>query len=260
MARPTGIPITTFAQARKMRAAERLSEAVKKPAILTLAQVQAGLERLQATRVIYVQFCGDDDKCVQFATVSQLRNALKQVEYPLNTPLYLRSKEKKQAFNAWPIIWQGAVGKKYILVAYVDPVRYGFKSRAKALLTIGPPTPMSIDRRKNGFWISRDPKTWQPRFDPILDGEDGASDGKVRKPIETLSARKLTFRYGHHWREVLQSYVEPAARTKGQQQQFQRAQVPSRQDAIRNPTPTGLHEDGGGDRGRSLSDGRGVGK
>ena len=122
MIRPTGIPITTFAQAREMRAAEKLSEAFKKPAILTVAQVQAGLERLQTTRVVYVQFCGNDAKSVQFATVSQLRNALKQVDYPLNTPVYLRSKEKKQAFNAWPLIWRGTVGKKYILVAYVDPV------------------------------------------------------------------------------------------------------------------------------------------
>ena len=43
MTRSTGIRITSFAQARKMLAAEKLSEAVKKPAILTLAQVRTDL-------------------------------------------------------------------------------------------------------------------------------------------------------------------------------------------------------------------------
>ena len=131
MTRPTGIRITSFAQARKMLAAEKLSEAVKKPAILTLAQVQDGLERLQASRVVYVQFCGDNDKSVRLATVSQLRGAVKKLDWPLCTAAYLRSKEKKQALNAWPIIWQGTVGKKYLLVVYLDPVRYGFRSQAK---------------------------------------------------------------------------------------------------------------------------------
>ena len=221
MIRPKGISIISFALAQKMRAAEKLSEAVKKPAILTVAQVKYGLKPLRANRQVFVQFCGDDDNCVQFAPVSRFRRALKELyEYPLHNSVYLLRKEKKQALNAWPIIWQGTVGKKYILVAYVDPVRYGFKSRAKALLTIGPATPMPIDKRKNGFRIIRDPKTWQIRFDPIMDGDDGASEGKARTLIETLSARKLTSRYGHHWREVLQTYVQPAPRTKGQQQQY----------------------------------------
>jgi len=203
-----------------MRSAQRLSEAVKKPAILSVTDLRDGLEPLRANRQVFVQFCGDDDKCVQFATVKQLKGAFKELAYPQNTPAYLLRKERKQAFNAWPIIWQGVVGQKYILVAYIDPVRYGFKSRAKALLTIGPPTPMPIDRRKNGLWINRDPKSLQVRFDPIVDGDTRLAEGKVRKPLETVSARKLTFKYGHHWREVLQSYVQPAPRTKGQQQQF----------------------------------------
>ena len=77
-------------------------------------------------------------------------------------------------------------------------------------------------------------------------------EGKARKPIETLSARKLTFRYGHHWREVLQSYVEPAARTKGQQQHFNVYRALPDKSAVRCPAPTSIHEDGRRNRGRCL--------
>ena len=177
-----------------MRAAERLNETVKKPAILTRADIQYGLERLRANRQVFIHFCGDDDKCVQFATVTQLQNAIDQLDYPQQTPVYVVASTKREALNAWPIIWQGAVGKKYILVAYVDPVRYGFKSQAKIPLSVGPETPMPIDKRTIGFSIIRDFSRAGIRFEPRVEGEDGTSEGKARKPLETVSARKLTFR------------------------------------------------------------------
>jgi hypothetical protein len=50
MIRPKGSPITSFAQAREMRAAQRLTEAVKKPAILSVTDLRDGLKPLRANR------------------------------------------------------------------------------------------------------------------------------------------------------------------------------------------------------------------
>ena len=165
--------IRSFSQACKMRAAWKLSEAVKKPAILSLADLRFGLEPLRTTRQVYVQFCGDDDRCVQFATVSRLRYALKQIaQYPGEASAYLVTPTKRETLDAWPIIWQGAVGLKYLLVVYVDPVRYGFKSQAEAFLTIGPSAPMPIDERERGLWIIYDFATRTVRFEPIAEGDN----------------------------------------------------------------------------------------
>ncbi len=155
-----------------MPAAEKLSEAAKKPAVLMLAQVRCGLEPLRTTRQVYVQFCGDDDKCVQFATVGQLRYSLKLLPpYPEKAAAYLVTSTKREALNAWPIIWQGVVGPKYLLVAYIDPVRYGFKSQAQTLLTIGPPKPMPVDKRERGLWITYDFAKRTVDFEPIDEGD-----------------------------------------------------------------------------------------
>jgi len=172
MTRPKGSTITSFSQACKLQAAKKLGEAIRRPAILSLADLRCGLEPLRGTRRIYVQFCGDDDKCVQFATVSQFRYALKLIPpYPENASAYLVTSTKRETLNAWPIIWQGAVGLKYLLATYVDPVRYGFKSQAATFPTIGPPTPMPIDKRKFGLWISYDFVKRQVGFEPIVEGD-----------------------------------------------------------------------------------------
>lgn len=170
-----GSRILSYDQACKLPAAERLREAIKKPAILTLADLRTGLEPLRAIRYVYVQFCGGDDKCLQFATVGRLRNALALVsEYPEKASAYLVTNTKRESLNAWPIIWQGAVGPTYLLVAYVDPVRYGFKSQAETFLTIGPPAPMPIEKRRCGLWISYDFVKRNVAFEPILEETDDA--------------------------------------------------------------------------------------
>lgn len=172
MTRPKIGKTTSFAYACRMRAAEKLREAVKKPAILSLADLRHGLEPLRATRQVYVQFCGDEDKCVQFATVSRFRYSLKQIaQYPEKGSAYLVTSTKRETLDAWPIIWQGAVGPKYLLVAYVDPVRYGFKSRAKTFVTIGPLKPMPIDQRKRGLWIIYDFVRRTVIFEPMMEGD-----------------------------------------------------------------------------------------
>ena len=155
-----------------MRAAEKFSAAVKKPAILSLADLRCELEPLRTTRQVYLQFCGDDDRCVPLATVSRLRYVLKQItQYPEKASAYLLTSTKSETLNAWPIIWQGAVGPKYMLVAYVDPVRYGFKSQAETFLTIGPPMPMPMNQRKRGLWIIYDFVKRNVGFEPIVEGD-----------------------------------------------------------------------------------------
>ena len=155
-----------------MPAAKKLRESVRKPVILSLADLRCGLEPLRATRQVYVQFCGGDDKCIRFATVSRLRDSLKQIApYPDEASAYLVTSTKRETLDAWPIIWQGVEGLKYILVAYVDPIRYGFKSQARTFLTIGPPAPMPMAKRKRGLWIVYDFVKRKVAFEPIVEAD-----------------------------------------------------------------------------------------
>jgi len=162
---------TAFATVCGLPTARKLRSSVKRPTILTLADLRRQLEPLRTTRQVYLQFCGDDDRCVPLATVTVIRFVLKQVvEYPEQSSAYVVTGTTRDSLNAWPIIWQGAVGPKYTFVAYVDPVRYGFKSLSDTFLTIGPPSPTPVGRRKRGLWIVYDFVKREVRFEPIEDG------------------------------------------------------------------------------------------
>jgi hypothetical protein len=173
MSRPKESKIRSLAQARKMRAAEKLRQALPAPAILSLADLRAALEPLRGNRQVYLQFCGDDDSCLRLAIVSRLRQALRQmVPYPEKASAYLVTGTTREDLNAWPIIWQGAEGTNYFLAAYIDPVRYGFRSQAETFFTIGPPAPMTRKRRQRGLWITYDFVKRRVGFEPIAEEDD----------------------------------------------------------------------------------------
>ena len=163
-----------------MCAAQHYEEKLPKPPILSRGEVWSGLESLHEDRQVYVQFCGKDRQRIGLASAAELRLALTRLtKYPAQTTVYLLRELPKysqiiwpmtwkgHSLNAWPIIWQGMVEKDYILLAYVDPERYGFCSQAHNFLTIGPPEPMCFKLRKNGLWSICDSCETSVRFEHV---------------------------------------------------------------------------------------------
>src|SRR5208282_3839122 len=147
----------SFRTACGVLTAQTFGQRVPKPAIVTVNDLKNKLDGLRSNCRVFVRFTGEDAKTYALGTVGEIRDALDKIaKYPGKSAVYIVCPSRKRAFNAWPLIWQGTVEQKYTFVAYVDPVRYGFNSRAEKSITIGPTTPLPEVDRQRGLDIDFD--------------------------------------------------------------------------------------------------------
>jgi len=204
--------------------ADSLKAKVPIPMFVTLRQLARQISGYRSARGVFLQLTGDGraKKERTHCTVGKLKAALEErSEFPADTScVYLVTKADRLGLNAWPIIWAGDHKGQFILLGYLDPIRFGFKSQSTDSITVGPDAPLPVEKRQFG-----------------LDIDYGTPSGRIRKRLrfepmgERLTARQLTSRYGREWRDVIGDIVAPLPREKGEQPLWEAKQpLPSKDE------------------------------